>query len=321
MAVGLDLAADHGEGQQDDQRGIDPSAVAGIKGWYDIPNQSVRAIENHLAGQACPPGYLRGVGPGYTIWALESLMDECAAAVGQDALVFCLAHLTGCGRNAGDTPVTASGALRLAASRAGYGTKLPKDTAFGAAGSCSQSRKSPSWISCVAQVAVDLTSGEISEQRLTLVVDTGQAVNPSATLAQIEGASFRGLSVALHDRCSFQHGRIVQSNHNSFRPLRIDQTPALDVTLVESDAGPSGIGGPAITVVTPAIANAIFNACGARLRSLPITPAAVLAGALRFLPRRQQSQPGRAAIGRALGGATRRLAHQSTQQRSMRRHG
>ena len=222
--------------------------------------------------------------PGYTIWALESLIDECAVAMGRDPLAFRLAHLTGKGRNAGDTPVNAGGALRLAAvlrqaaSRAGYGTKLPKDTALGVAGSPGQSRKSLTWIGCIAQVAVDRMSGEISVQRLTLVVDVGQSVNPSATLAQIEGATLWGLSVALHDRCSFQHGRIVQSNFNSFRPLRIDQVPALDVTLVKSDAAPSGIGEPAITVVAPAIANAIFNACGVRLRSLPLTPAAVLAG-------------------------------------------
>ena len=272
------------EDKQNDQHGIDPFAVAGTNNWYDIPNQSVRAIENDLAGQACPPGYLRGVGPGYTVWALESMIDECAAAAGQDPLAFRLAHLSGKGRNAGDTPVTAGGASRLAAvlrqaaSRAGYGTTLPKDTAFGVAGTSGQSRKSPSWIGCIAQVAVDRSTGQVSVQRLTLVVDIGQAVNPRATLAQIEGATLFGLSVALHERCSFQDGRIVQTNFNSFRPLRIDEAPALDITLVKSDAGPSGIGEPPMTVVGPAVANAIFNACGVRLRSLPITPAAVLAG-------------------------------------------
>ena len=102
-----------------------------------------------------------------------------------------------------------------------------------------------------------------------------------ATLAQSEGATLCGLSVALNERCSFQDGRIVQTNFNSFRPLRIDEAPALDITLVKSDAGPSGIGEPPMTVVGPAVANAIFNACGVRLRSLPITPAAVLAGLRR----------------------------------------
>ena len=270
--------------KQRDQRGIDPYAVAGADHWYDIPNQTVRAIENDLANRACPPGYLRGVAPGYTFWALESFMDECALSAGQDPLAFRLAHLSGAGMNAGDTPVTAGGGARLAAvlrqaaDKAGYGKALPKDAAFGISASSGQDRKMPTWIGCVAQVAVDRATGMVDVRRLTLVVDVGRAVNPSAVRAQIEGAVLWGLSLALHEKCSIGKGRVVQANYDAFRPLRIDQQPSLDITLIKSDGFPSGIGEPGLTVAAPAIGNAIHAACGVRLRSLPMTPEAVLAG-------------------------------------------
>ena len=270
--------------KQQDPRKVDPFAVAGAAHWYDIPNQTVRAIENDLGERVCPPGYLRAVGPGYTLWALESLIDECAEVAGQDPLAFRLAHLSGTAGNAGSSPVTAGGGSRLAvvlrqaAERAGYGKALPKDTAFGIAASAGQDRKMPTWIGCVARVAVDRPTGMISVQRLTVVVDAGRAINPVAARAQIEGALLWGLSLALHETCRFEDGRIAQRNYDGFRPLRIDQVPELDITLVRSEHAPSGLGEPALTVAAPAIANAVRAACGVRLRSLPMTPSALLAG-------------------------------------------
>ena len=270
--------------EQEDRRKVDPFAVAGAAHWYDIPNQAVRAIENDLGQTVCPPGYLRAVGPGYTMWALESFIDECAREVGQDPLAFRLAHLSGTGLNAGISPVTAGGGARLAAvlqkaaQRSGYGSVLPKDTAFGIGASAGQDRKMPTWIGCVARVAIDRSTGKISVQKMTVVVDVGRAINPVAVRAQVEGALLWGVSIALHEVCSFRQGRIVQRNYDAFQPLRLNQLPELDITLIESEHTPSGIGEPALTVAAPAIANAVQAACGVRLRSLPMTPSALLAG-------------------------------------------
>jgi isoquinoline 1-oxidoreductase beta subunit len=134
----------------------------------------------------------------------------------------------------------------------------------------------PTWTCCVAQVHVDRKTGAVTVQKLTLAVDAGTIVHPDGAHAQVEGATLWGLSLALHEGTEFVNGQVKDTNLNSYTPLRIRDTPPIQIELVESAEPPVGLGEPAVTVVGPAIANAIFAAVGVRLRHIPIRSADVL---------------------------------------------
>lgn len=259
----------------------DPFSISGADHWYSVGAQKVRAISNDLANTAFRPGWLRSVGPGWTNWALESFMDEAAHHAKEDPVAFRLKLLDAKGRNAGSAPNAVGGALRQAevvrraAARAGWGVPLPAGTALGLATSFGQERDMPTWIACVARVRVDRASGVVRAEKLTLVADAGTVVDPDGARAQVEGAALWGLSLALHEGTVFERGQVKDTNLNSYMPLRISDVPQMDISFVDSIEVPVGLGEPATTVVGPAIGNAIFNAIGARLRHIPITPDAV----------------------------------------------
>ena len=135
----------------------------------------------------------------------------------------------------------------------------------------------PTWMACAARVHVDPASGKPTVEKLTLVADAGTIVSPDGALAQTQGAALWGLSLALHEGATFENGQVKETNLGAYTPLRMADVPELDIEFVPSTEAPVGLGEPATTVVGPAIGNAIFNACGARVRDLPIRPPAVLA--------------------------------------------
>jgi CO/xanthine dehydrogenase Mo-binding subunit len=243
----------------------------------------VRAISNDLANKTFRPGWLRSVGPGWTNWALESFMDEAAHAAGTDPVKFRLSLLDAQGKNAGSAPNAVGGAARQAAvvkraaEKAGWGGALLTDTGLGIATSFGQERDMPTWSACVARVKVDRATGVVKLEKLTLVVDAGTIVHPDGALAQVEGASLWGASMALHEGTEFVNGQVKDTNLNTYTPLRMRDVPELDIEFISSTEAPVGLGEPATTVVGPAIANAIFAAVGVRLRHIPIRPEAVLA--------------------------------------------
>jgi len=262
---------------------FDPFAVNGANHWYTVGPHKVRAISNDLANKTFRPGWLRSVGPGFTNWALESFIDEAAHKLKVDPVAFRLKLLTAEGANAGTAPNSVGGALRqanvvkVAAEKAGWGGQLPAGTGLGLATSFGQERDMPTWVACVARVNVDKASGKVKVEKLTLVADAGTIVDPDGARAQMEGASLWGLSLALHEGTEFEKGNVKATNLGAYTPLRLADVPELDITFVESTEVPVGLGEPATTIVGPAIGNAIFNACGARMRHIPITPAAVKA--------------------------------------------
>ncbi len=262
---------------------FDPFAINGANHWYSVGAHRVRAISNDLANQTFRPGWLRSVGPGFTNWALESFMDEAAHKLKMDPVEFRLKLLKAEGANAGTAPNSVGGAsrqanvVRMAAAKAGWGGQLPANTGLGLATSFGQERDMPTWVACVARVNVDRGSGAVKVEKLTLVADAGTIIDPDGARAQMEGASLWGLSLALHEGSAFKNGNVKDLNFHSYTPLRLADTPELDITLIESSEAPVGLGEPATTIVGPAIGNAIYNACGARLRHIPITPEAVKA--------------------------------------------
>jgi isoquinoline 1-oxidoreductase len=260
-----------------DKKGpLDSFTVNGADFFYSVPNHNVRAIKNEMAHNATPSGQLRSVAPGWTFWAVESMIDELAHAAGQDPAQYRIALLDGKGKNDGGAQRLRN-TLLAAMGMAGYGTtKLPKGEGMGVACVSSQERASASWTACVAHVAVS-ASGEVKVKKLTVATDVGMQVHPDNIRAQVEGAALWGLSLAMYEMATLKDGGIEQTNFDTYTPLRMSQTPEVAVNVIANGDKPTGVGEPAVTVIAPALGNAIFNACGARIRSLPITAEAVKA--------------------------------------------
>jgi isoquinoline 1-oxidoreductase len=280
LPIALQLGADH-------KTNLDWSVMTGADSWYSVPNYEVRAVRNDLAQAAVPSGFLRGAATGFVFWALESFIDELSHRTGQDEIALRLAWLDGSGPNKGGPPSAVGGASRLAVVIAkaveitGYAerrrARKKQNRGIGFAASSAPDRQRPSWTACVAEVLVDDASGAVRVEKLTVVSDVGTAVHRDGVLAQIESATLWGLSVALYEQAALVNGAFHQENFDTYPMLRFDQVPELEIRVVTGGQHPTGAGEPAMSVVAPAIANAIFNAVGVRVRDLPITPAKVLA--------------------------------------------
>lgn len=262
---------------------IDPFAINGSDHWYTLLNHRVRAVNNELAQKTFLPGWLRAVGPGWIGWGVESFMDEVAHELGEDPIEFRLKRLDGAGRNVGSDPNSVGGAKRLAAvleklrDQSGWGKDLPEDEGMGVACCGGQERNMPTWVGCVAHVAVKRDTGEVKVRKLSMTIDCGTQAHPDGVLAQAQGASLWGLSLALHEGTQFEAGQVKDRNLDSYKPLRMADVPELDIQFIRNDHFPVGMGEPPLIVVGPAIGNAIYNAVGVRLRDLPIRPEAVKA--------------------------------------------
>ena len=265
----------------------DPFAISGADHWYNVGAHRVRALHNDLADRTFRSGYLRSVSAGWTSWAVESFIDEVAHETGVDPVAFRLRLLDGAGRNAGSAPNSVGGAHRQAAvlarcaQKAGWGGAVPKHVGLGIASTFGQERTMPTWIACAARVRVDRTSGHVAVEKLTIVVDAGTIIHPDSAAAQVEGAALWGLSTALYEGTEFTKGQPKDTNLDSYRVLRMGETPEMDIEFIPRTETPVGLGEPATTAVAPAIGNAIFAATGARVRDLPIRPQAVLAALAR----------------------------------------
>jgi CO/xanthine dehydrogenase Mo-binding subunit len=260
----------------DKKGGLDGFTVNGADFFYTVPNHNVRAILNEMAHNATPSGQLRSVAPGWTFWAVESMVDELAHAAGKDPAQYRIDMLDGKGANAGGAQRLRN-TLLAAMGMAGYGSKqLPKGEGMGVACVSSQERATASWTACVAHVAV-APSGEVKVKKLTVATDVGTQVHPDNIRAQVEGAALWGLSLALYEKATLKDGGIEQTNFDTYTPLRMSQVPEVAISVIANGEKATGVGEPAVTVIAPALANAIFNASGARVRALPITAEAVKA--------------------------------------------
>ena len=254
----------------------DTFSISGADHWYTLPSHHVRAINNPVAQQTFLPGWLRAVGPGWVGWGVESFMDEVAAVTGEDPVEFRLARLDAAGKNAGTAPSSVGGAARLAnvlrdvAARSDWGKALPDNEGMGVAVSHGQERNMPTWTACVAHVAVDPGTKAITVKKLWQTIDCGTVVHPGGAMAQAEGATLWGLSLALHEGTAFADGEVKDRNLDTYRPLRMADVPELDIKFIESAEFPTGLGEPPLIAVAPAIGNAIYAATGTRVRDLPI---------------------------------------------------
>jgi isoquinoline 1-oxidoreductase beta subunit len=220
---------------------------------YAVPNFALSFSRQEIGIDV---GYLRSVSHAPNCFVIESFMDELAAALSKSPLDFRLGLLAAKPRNAR--------VLKVAAERAGWG--------HAPAGRFQGLALMEGYDTYLAQVAeISVVGGELKVHKITCVVDCGQMVNPRIVESQIESGIVFGLSAALWGEVTIVGGQVQQTNFNSYRVLRGDEMPELDVHLLPSDDPPGGIGEPAVALVAPAICNAIFAATGKRLRSLPIS--------------------------------------------------
>jgi CO/xanthine dehydrogenase Mo-binding subunit len=214
---------------------------------------------------------LRAPGKMANILALEGLMDELAVAAGADPVAFRLDHLT---------DPRAIDAVTRVASRFGWTARpSPNPTArqgdllIGRGVSYTWYKHAENHVAMIMEVAVDPASGRIAVRRVTCAHDCGLIINPDALRNQVEGCIVQGLSRTLHERVTFDASRVTSVDWASYPLLPFPSAPEIDVVLIDRPEQPLLGAGEAATVpVAAAVSNAVFDATGVRLRSVPFTP-------------------------------------------------
>jgi isoquinoline 1-oxidoreductase beta subunit len=256
------------------------------QGWLDVPFDipNMRA-ENGPAQNHLRIGWLRSVANIYHAFAVQSFIDELAAAAGRDRIEYFL-DLLGRPRNIdfkaegtnnlnygkplGQHPWE-TGRLRrvieLVAEKSGWADGKPeKGCALGFAAH----RSFLSYVAVVVDVRVD-DQGRISIPRVDVAVDVGRVIHPERVRAQFEGAAVFGVSLALMGEITATQGRIQQSNFDDYPVARMSEAPyETHVHIVPSEGLPTGVGEPGVPPIAPAICNALFAITGKRIRQLPI---------------------------------------------------
>jgi isoquinoline 1-oxidoreductase subunit beta len=253
-----------------------------LKGnWIEVPfDVHNLRVENGPAEAHLRLGWLRSVASAYHTFAVQSFVDELAHNAGRDSLEYLL-ELFGPPRvlnlNIPNYPSEPGypldiGRLRrvteMAAEKAGWGKrKLGNGSGLGIA----VQRYSYTYVASVVEVEVT-EKGDIRIPRIDTVVDAGTAVNPANIRAQFEGAAVFGTSIARGCEITATNGVIDQSNFYDYPVARIDEAPyQTNVYVVESSAPPASAGEAGVSVIPPALCNAIFAATGKRIRDLPLS--------------------------------------------------
>lgn len=220
---------------------------------YAIPNGRVGV---HMMKNGVPTLWWRSVGHTHTAYAGETFFDELLALGGIDPVEGRLAQLK---------EARAKGVLTRAAEMAGWGRKVPDGRARGVA-------VHKSFSSYVAQVA-EISRGPGGVPRVHKVwcaVDCGIAINPDIVRAQMEGGIGFALGHALYAEVTLgEGGRVMQSNFDSYRSLRMHEMPEVEVAIIKSGANPTGVGEPGVPPAAPAVANAWRRLTGRSVRRLP----------------------------------------------------
>jgi isoquinoline 1-oxidoreductase beta subunit len=223
---------------------------------YNIENATAEAVRE-IRGMRVHA--FRGIGAGHNKFAIECFLDEVAHAKKTDPLAMRL-QLT-------QHDARANAVLREAAKMSDWKRKR-NGRGLGIAFSDYHGTLAAG----VVEVSLNRQTGKIKVHHIWLAVDPGLAIQPVNILAQLEGAAVFGLSVALIEELTIKDGAPVQSNFNDYPVLRMSDMPEIHTKLIKSEAAPTGMGEIGVLPVAPAIANAIFQLTGKRLRALPMSP-------------------------------------------------
>ena len=236
--------------------GLDSSSVEGAADLpYSVPNF---AVDVRNTKTAVPVLWWRSVGHTHTAYAAEVAIDMLAEAAGKDPVAYRLALLKGHDR--------LRGVLKLAAEKANWGQRVEKGKGRGIA----VHKSFNSYVAQVVDVSTD-TSGAVKVDRVVCAVDCGLAVNPDVIKAQMEGGIGYGLGAVMRNQITLKDGLVEQENFPDYEPLRISDMPNIDVHIVPSNIKPTGVGEPGTPPIGPALANAIYQATGKRVLSLPMS--------------------------------------------------
>ena len=241
---------------------VDPPAGAGGGSdrnsipLYDFPSWHVEA--HRLTTMPIRASALRTLGAQGNVFAVESFLDELAFERGEDPVAFRLRHLS---------DPRSRAVVETAARRAGWKPSAQDGIGYGVG--FSRYKNTGAYCAVVAEVEV---GEDIRVRKLTLAVDVGEAINPDGVINQIEGGAIQATSWVLKERVRFDKTRITSNSWTDYPILLFSEVPDVDVEVISRpEIDPVGAGEAAHGPVTAAIANAVFDALGVRLRDLPIT--------------------------------------------------
>jgi isoquinoline 1-oxidoreductase subunit beta len=236
---------------------LDPFSLNGLADMrYGIANLR---LDHAVVPLPVPMRPWRSIANSFTGFFLESFMDECAAAAGQDPIAFRRAHLAGQPRMLA--------VLDRVAEMAAWRSPAPPGISRGVA--VVDSYGSP----CAQIVELRVAGGMPRVERVHVAIDCGRAINPGQVEAQMQGSVVEALGAALRGRITLAGGAAVQSNFHDVELLRMDEAPEVRVGIVEIGSPLGGVGEPAVPPLAPALAGAWFAATGRRQRSLPFAAA------------------------------------------------
>ncbi|HUL55362.1 MAG TPA: molybdopterin cofactor-binding domain-containing protein, partial [Usitatibacter sp.] len=236
--------------------GIDSTSTEGVADTpYAIPNMQVML---HSEDVGVPVLWWRSVGNSHTAFVMETMIDELAAAAGKDPVVYRKALLA-------DKPRVLR-TLDLVVEKSNWGAPVAKGRARGIA-------VHESFGSVCAQVAeVSLEGNEVRVHKVIAAFDCGLVVNPLTVEAQVQSAIAYGLGAALYSEITLKDGQVEQANFDSYRVLRMNEMPVVEVHIVQTGADrPTGVGEPGTPPIAPAVANALAALTGKRVRALPLS--------------------------------------------------
>ena len=233
----------------------DPSCLEGLmESHYQIPSAKV---DFHLLKVGVPTSVLRTTGFGPNVFAIESFVDELAHRARQDPYLF-RRRLLGNER--------AIAVLDLAAEKAGWTKRAPAGAVRGIA--CAEAFRTH--IAHVVELSVK--ENLVTIHRVVCVIDCGTALDPEISTSSIEGGTVWGLGAAFKSAVSFRDGRTVERNFDGFRISQMNETPPIEVHIIDSGARPlGGTGEVGPVTLIPALTNALFAATNRRIRSLPLS--------------------------------------------------
>jgi isoquinoline 1-oxidoreductase beta subunit len=234
---------------------IDPFVLEAATNYpYDAGNVLVTYLQHEIGIDV---GYLRSVSHATNCFAAECFMDELANAAGEDPVAFRLARLA-VQPEARWRQVLERGAERAAWGRASAGRFQGVALMEGYG----------SYLALFAEISLENDKARV--HKISGAVDVGPMVNPSIVDAQVRSGIIFGLTAALWGDVTIEGGVVQQKSFDSYRLLRINETPQIDVDVYSGGSSPGGIGEPSVALVAPALYNAIHAATGRRLRSLPL---------------------------------------------------
>ncbi len=255
------MAQDHGQGAGLMTQNADPPYAAG----------NVRVVAHHIKDTPLRPSNLRAPGKIANVFAVEAFTDELALAAGVDPVEYRLrglkdpraievikrtADMFNWKPRPASAPRPVQGGMQI-----GYGFAYARY------------KQAENYVAMAMEVAVDRATGKVSVRRVACAHDCGLIVNPDALRNQVEGLIVQTLSRTLHEEVKFDRARVTSVDWNTYPILRFPDAPAIEVALINRPELPLYGAGEAAAVTVPgALANAIFDATGARVRTAPFTP-------------------------------------------------